>query len=181
MKALSGCWMDSDGKGRHCLCASEFCNKLVDRTQGKGGNPFSSPLPEMELLRQNPLVDYTYIEDEKNVAPVSVNGALTNTVGETVELPVNDAEDKFDGDDDLVPIDFAEYKDWESKHRQTGPQGNRADNPSLMDEFVADVDKMIGDSRTTTWRYERVNNGANEGSYASAVALMILLLIPLLV
>lgn len=53
----------------------------------------------MELLRQNPLVDYTYIEDEKNVAPPRASSLTKNTIGETVELPVADAEDAFDGTD----------------------------------------------------------------------------------
>uniref|UniRef100_A0A1I7ZFJ3 Activin_recp domain-containing protein n=1 Tax=Steinernema glaseri TaxID=37863 RepID=A0A1I7ZFJ3_9BILA len=38
----AGCWLEPDGVGKHCLCTTDFCNRLRDRTLAKhdveGGN-----------------------------------------------------------------------------------------------------------------------------------------------
>lgn len=32
------CWMERDGKGKHCICSQNFCNQLRDRRIPLQGN-----------------------------------------------------------------------------------------------------------------------------------------------
>lgn len=69
-EAKNGCWLEPDGKGKHCMCHSDFCNKLPDRRELIGQlsvcslyqqtleDPLAPLLPDALFLKQNPLVDY---------------------------------------------------------------------------------------------------------------------------
>ncbi|MCP9260643.1 hypothetical protein DINM_004030 [Dirofilaria immitis] len=58
------CWMENDGKGKHCICSQNFCNHLRDRRIPLQGN---LPLINATMIDYNPLIDYDYAnENEPN-------------------------------------------------------------------------------------------------------------------
>ncbi|KAE9554523.1 hypothetical protein FO519_002279 [Halicephalobus sp. NKZ332] len=115
-KVTPGCWLEPDGKGKHCVCFQDYCNKLRDRTQidPSSNSPLSSPLASLTMLKHNPFLDYEYPDsddDDNN------NGRMhSRPVPSNVMFPAALEEDlnvagemDTDDDQDLVPIDFAEY------------------------------------------------------------------------
>ena len=61
-KVSAGCWLEPDGKGKHCVCFEDYCNKLRDRTQidSSVNGPLSPPLSSLTMLKHNPFLDYEY-------------------------------------------------------------------------------------------------------------------------
>jgi hypothetical protein len=108
-KVADGCWADKNGHGKFCLCKADFCNRLRDRSREAKDDYF--PLPQMEALQKNPLIDYSYIEDEKNAV-------LNRSPSNELKLPT-DSDESFDGANDLVPIDLNAYQDWEEKNAKS--------------------------------------------------------------
>ncbi|KAK5981124.1 hypothetical protein GCK32_017636 [Trichostrongylus colubriformis] len=47
-----GCWLEPDGQGRHCMCYTDFCNRLEKKA------PTYPLLPDAQFLKHNPLLDY---------------------------------------------------------------------------------------------------------------------------
>ncbi|CEF69178.1 Hypothetical protein SRAE_2000382900 [Strongyloides ratti] len=111
-----GCWLEADGKGKHCICRENFCNKLRDRTKTFSNDPFATPLPNMEFLKHNPLLDYDEIEVniEDGKIPSSLNSDKHKYKTHILNK-VKSLDEKYDkdidylNDDDLVPIDFKDY------------------------------------------------------------------------
>uniref|UniRef100_A0A1I8EZ01 Uncharacterized protein n=1 Tax=Wuchereria bancrofti TaxID=6293 RepID=A0A1I8EZ01_WUCBA len=56
------CWMERDGKGKHCICSQNFCNHLRDRRIPLQGN---MPLINASLTEHNPLIDYDYTSENE--------------------------------------------------------------------------------------------------------------------
>ncbi|CAJ0591497.1 unnamed protein product [Cylicocyclus nassatus] len=102
----SGCWLEPDGRGRHCMCHEDFCNRLVPRGKQSPTDPMVPLLPNAEFLKQNPLLDY-----HDHLGDSSEDGAAPRP--ENILFPSAVAKDpKVAGgsdDDDLVPVDFADY------------------------------------------------------------------------
>uniref|UniRef100_A0A1I7TYS7 Uncharacterized protein n=1 Tax=Caenorhabditis tropicalis TaxID=1561998 RepID=A0A1I7TYS7_9PELO len=120
-EAKDGCWLEPDGKGKHCMCFTDFCNKLVDRRNTDEVDPMAPLLPTAEFLKQNPLVDYDapnlgdYVDEGSHPAP------------KHVLFPSADKQDPRvagveDEEDDLVPVGFADYEEVEEKRRTTKQQ-----------------------------------------------------------
>ncbi|TKR60630.1 hypothetical protein L596_027850 [Steinernema carpocapsae] len=109
----SGCWLEPDGVGKHCLCKTDFCNRLRDRTLAKNSDPFDPPIPELGFLKHNPLLDYDE-EDEDD----AFGGSRARPAPKNVLFPAAaEIDPKIAGDfhdeDDLVPIDFNDYQNAE--------------------------------------------------------------------
>uniref|UniRef100_A0A0N5BDX7 Activin_recp domain-containing protein n=1 Tax=Strongyloides papillosus TaxID=174720 RepID=A0A0N5BDX7_STREA len=111
-----GCWLEADGKGKHCICRDDFCNQLRDRTKIVSNDPFATPLPNMEFLKHNPLLDYDEIEVNVEDGKIPSSPDSDKHKYKTHILnKVKNLDDKFDkdidysNDDDLVPIDFKDY------------------------------------------------------------------------
>ncbi|VDK78170.1 unnamed protein product [Litomosoides sigmodontis] len=56
------CWMERDGKGKHCICSQNFCNRLRDRRIPSQG---SIPLINASMIKRNPLIDYDYTNEDE--------------------------------------------------------------------------------------------------------------------
>ncbi|CCD67835.1 Activin_recp domain-containing protein [Caenorhabditis elegans] len=117
-EAKDGCWLEPDGKGKHCMCFSDFCNKLVDRRNTDEVDPMAPLLPTAEFLKQNPLVDY----DAPNLGDYVDEGS--HPTPKHVLFPSADKQDPRvagveDEEDDLVPVGFADYEEVEEKRRTT--------------------------------------------------------------
>lgn len=117
-EAKDGCWLEPDGKGKHCMCFTDFCNKLVDRRNTDEVDPMAPLLPTAEFLKQNPLVDYDapnlgdYVDEGSHPAP------------QHPLFPSADKQDPRvagvdDEEDDLVPVGFSDYEEVEEKRRTT--------------------------------------------------------------
>uniref|UniRef100_A0A0N4ZAF9 Ig-like domain-containing protein n=1 Tax=Parastrongyloides trichosuri TaxID=131310 RepID=A0A0N4ZAF9_PARTI len=119
-----GCWLEADGKGKHCLCRSDFCNKLRDRTKIITHDPFASPLSGMDFLKHNPLLDYDEVEINSEHGKMPSSPESDKHKYKTHILSkINGIEEKIDkdidyfSDDDLVPIDFKDYHEMtQGKH-----------------------------------------------------------------
>uniref|UniRef100_A0A914D8P8 Uncharacterized protein n=1 Tax=Acrobeloides nanus TaxID=290746 RepID=A0A914D8P8_9BILA len=149
-KLSTGCWLEADGLGKHCLCLTNFCNKLRDRTHVVTYDPFASPLPDLAFLKHNPFIDYEYIEDEKNVGPNSKpapSNVLFPSAAE-VDLSVSGDSDNNDfKEDDLVPVDFEEYKEWEEKEKQktiTKTVPDRSKEVKVFPEVPHEEEQEVG-------------------------------------
>ncbi|CAI2354099.1 unnamed protein product [Caenorhabditis sp. 36 PRJEB53466] len=117
-EAKDGCWLEPDGKGKHCMCFSDFCNKLVDRRNTDEVDPMAPLLPTAEFLKQNPLVDYDapnlgdYVDEGSHPAP------------KHVLFPSADKQDPRtagmeEDEDDLVEKDFNDYEAEEKRRAET--------------------------------------------------------------
>ncbi|VDN06223.1 unnamed protein product [Thelazia callipaeda] len=51
------CWMETNGKGIHCICSKNFCNKLRDRRNLQNNK---LPIANATMIKLNPLIDYNY-------------------------------------------------------------------------------------------------------------------------
>ncbi|XGW03547.1 hypothetical protein V3C99_015042 [Haemonchus contortus] len=112
----SGCWLEPDGRGRHCMCYTDFCNRLVDKSKGSE-KPTYPILPDAQFLKHNPLLDY----HDHNSDSSEGDGAVP--MPENVMFPgAMTADPRTAGsvdDEDLVPIDFAEYdREWKEKNEK---------------------------------------------------------------
>ncbi|CAI4223539.1 unnamed protein product [Auanema sp. JU1783] len=127
-KHKEGCWLEPDGKSKHCMCQTDFCNKLTDR-RGAIEDPLAPLLPDAQFLKQNPLVDYENPKlDGDDDEDDEHNGAAPPP--DNLLFPGADKIDSFtsgkDGEDedDLVSIDFEEYdrKDDSDKSNKVIPE-----------------------------------------------------------
>ncbi|KAL3986322.1 hypothetical protein ACH3XW_42270 [Acanthocheilonema viteae] len=57
------CWMERNGKGKHCICSQNFCNQLRDRRIPLQGN---TPLINASMTSHNPLIDYDYTNENES-------------------------------------------------------------------------------------------------------------------
>ncbi|PIC25872.1 hypothetical protein B9Z55_018634 [Caenorhabditis nigoni] len=117
-ESKDGCWLEPDGKGKHCMCFTDFCNKLVDRRNTDEVDPMAPLLPTAEFLKQNPLVDY----DTPNLGDYADEGS--HPAPQNTLFPSADKQDPRvagveDEEDDLVPVGFADYEEVEEKRRTT--------------------------------------------------------------
>ncbi|VDM20011.1 unnamed protein product [Wuchereria bancrofti] len=94
------CWMERDGKGKHCICSQNFCNHLRDRRIPLQGN---MPLINASLTEHNPLIDYDYTSE--NEADFTFD--LVH-LEDDANVIASDPSSK-----DLIPIEMenSEYKD----------------------------------------------------------------------
>lgn len=94
------CWMERDGKGKHCICSQNFCNHLRDRRIPLQGN---MPLVNATLIEHNPLIDYDYTSE--NEADFTFD--LVH-LEDDANIIASDPSSK-----DLIPIEMKnpEYKD----------------------------------------------------------------------
>ncbi|EFP05796.1 hypothetical protein GCK72_018506 [Caenorhabditis remanei] len=121
-EAKDGCWLEPDGKGKHCMCFTDFCNKLVDRRNTDEVDPMAPLLPTAEFLKQNPLVDYDapnlgdYVDEGSHPAP---QHALFPSADKPDPRVAGGADDD---EDDLVPVGFSDYEQVEEKRRTTKEQ-----------------------------------------------------------
>ncbi|KAI1730165.1 hypothetical protein Ddc_02850 [Ditylenchus destructor] len=125
----SGCWLDPKNNGKHCLCTTDFCNRLRDRTQPTKDDPSAPPLPELELLKENPLIDHEYIDDEStlNEGPtknLTDSGTSQEYKGKSNGELLEVEHDSIGDEEDLVPIDFEAYED-EWLRRRPSPSNSR--------------------------------------------------------
>uniref|UniRef100_A0A915EBB1 Uncharacterized protein n=1 Tax=Ditylenchus dipsaci TaxID=166011 RepID=A0A915EBB1_9BILA len=113
----NGCWLEPDGRSKHCICTTDFCNRLRDRTHKTEYDPQSPPLPELEFLKQSPfIIDYEYIDDEKGIVDNSSAKRTLSANKLDVDKISELQEDSIDEEDDLVPVDFDSYQDeWRQK------------------------------------------------------------------
>lgn len=151
--AKDGCWLEPDGKGKHCMCFSDFCNKLVDRRNTDEVDPMAPLLPTAEFLKQNPLVDY----DAPNLGDYVDEGA--HPAPKHVLFPSADKQDPRvagmdDDEHDLVPVDLADYDEVEEKRRTTKTSTTEATTtddgvelPHDSDSNVVKVDDVEEDVR----------------------------------
>ncbi|VDL64282.1 unnamed protein product [Nippostrongylus brasiliensis] len=112
----AGCWMGVDGQERHCMCFTDYCNRLEKKAPGTFDDPQHVLLPNAQFLKSNPLVDFQQehfnedSEETDGVVPLPGNLQFPNAYTADPRISGND-------DDDLVPIDFAEYdKEWHEKN-----------------------------------------------------------------
>ncbi|CAB3396847.1 unnamed protein product [Caenorhabditis bovis] len=138
-EAKDGCWLEPDGKGKHCMCFSDYCNKLIDRRNTNEADPMAPLLPTAEFLKQNPLVDY----DAPNLGDYVDEGA--HPAPKHVLFPSADKQDprvagSEDDDDDLVPVEFEDYKDMDDERNDVGEKGV----PLPVDPDVVAVDEEAG-------------------------------------
>ncbi|KAL6742072.1 hypothetical protein Aduo_015270 [Ancylostoma duodenale] len=124
----TGCWLESDGRGRHCMCHTDFCNQLLPRSK-LSQDPMVPLLPNAEFLKQNPLLDY---HDHLEESPEH-DGAVP--VPDNVLFPsAAKADPKTAGgsdDDDLVPVDFAEY-DRELSEKESKEEHRASAHPPAL-------------------------------------------------
>lgn len=151
--AKDGCWLEPDGKGKHCMCFSDFCNKLVDRRNTDEVDPMAPLLPTAEFLKQNPLVDY----DAPNLGDYVDEGA--HPAPKHVLFPSADKQDPRvagvdDDENDLVPVDLADYDEVEEKRRTAKTSTTEATTtddgvelPHDSDSNVVKVDDVEEDVR----------------------------------
>ncbi|KAK0410844.1 hypothetical protein QR680_005356 [Steinernema hermaphroditum] len=123
----TGCWLEPDGVGKHCLCTSDFCNRLRDRTLSKNADPFSSPIPELGFLKHNPLLDYDE-EDEEDAFGGSKASPSNVLFPAAAEIDPKIAGD-FHDEDDLIPIDFADYQNAEKAKNEGNLKMNAIGGP----------------------------------------------------
>ncbi|KAJ1362518.1 hypothetical protein KIN20_022101 [Parelaphostrongylus tenuis] len=91
------CWLDPDGRGRHCICYSNYCNHLID-------NPL---LLRTHSLSKNPFVDY-----DERLQKVADSDSDKSRSEEDLHQKIEIAYLRIEGnpdEDDLVPVDFSEY------------------------------------------------------------------------
>ncbi|VDO92965.1 unnamed protein product [Heligmosomoides polygyrus] len=127
----SGCWLEPDGRGRHCMCYTDFCNRLMPRTGDPQKDPTHPMLPDAQFLKHNPLLDYQDHNDDST----EHDGAVP--MPENILFPAAmTADPRTAGsadDDDLVPIDFAEYdREWNEKHKEADSTPSSAGPPSWI-------------------------------------------------
>uniref|UniRef100_A0A1I7XM74 Activin_recp domain-containing protein n=1 Tax=Heterorhabditis bacteriophora TaxID=37862 RepID=A0A1I7XM74_HETBA len=130
----SGCWLEPDGRGKHCMCHTDYCNRLVDRREEKDRGPLAPLLPDAQFLKQNPLIDY----DSPNFGDDNEDGAAPPPDNILFPAAVKaDPVTSGDSDDDLTPIDFDEYdreitdKDNEQSAHRKSPTDISSAVPSL--------------------------------------------------
>ncbi|WKY10976.1 hypothetical protein Q1695_002933 [Nippostrongylus brasiliensis] len=128
----AGCWMGADGQERHCMCFTDYCNRLEKKTPGTFDDPQHVLLPNAQFLKSNPLVDFQQehfnedSEETDGVVPLPGNLQFPNAYTADPRISGND-------DDDLVPIDFAEYdKEWHEKNDNISTTASSARPPSLV-------------------------------------------------
>uniref|UniRef100_A0AC35FKW6 Uncharacterized protein n=1 Tax=Panagrolaimus sp. PS1159 TaxID=55785 RepID=A0AC35FKW6_9BILA len=117
-KVSAGCWLEPDGRSKHCVCFTDFCNKLRDKTQPEESNdsPLTAPLKDLGMLKHNPFLDYEYIdpddkgEDRLHARPAPTNILFPSALEEDSKVAGHSASDE----QDLVPIDFEEYQNFEN-------------------------------------------------------------------
>ncbi|CAJ0581936.1 unnamed protein product, partial [Mesorhabditis spiculigera] len=122
----SGCWMEADGVGKHCICHEDFCNRL--------GQPQDDSKPGIAgaaMLKANPLVDYD--DDNDGVAP-----APKNVLFPTAEAA--DPQTAGEEDDDLVPINFEDYENKEQIDDKSSTEQRR-----LQTNEIGDVEATTRD------------------------------------
>ncbi|CAD6197645.1 unnamed protein product [Caenorhabditis auriculariae] len=139
-----GCWLEPDGKGKHCMCFSDFCNKLGAKSDGAQiADPMAPLLPDAEFLKQNPLVDYDTPkldgDDDENdgAAPAPANILFPSAARQDVGTAGGNE------DDDMVPVNFEDYKDTDGEKESTNkhPQNKDVDQrPNLSENKVEDGD-----------------------------------------
>ncbi|CAG9535938.1 unnamed protein product [Cercopithifilaria johnstoni] len=89
------CWMERNGKGKHCICLQDFCNHLRDRRFPLEGNV---PLINASMINHNPLIDYDYLNENE-----------AHFTFDLMNLEIDDESSLKD----LIPIKIADpdYKD----------------------------------------------------------------------
>uniref|UniRef100_A0AC35UHF4 Activin_recp domain-containing protein n=1 Tax=Rhabditophanes sp. KR3021 TaxID=114890 RepID=A0AC35UHF4_9BILA len=133
-KLQNGCWLEPDGKGKHCLCAGQFCNKLRDRTLVTTYDPFASPIPNMEFLTHNPLIDYDQVDIKTSKESKTVGGDVKDKYKIHIHNKINTIEKiskdlDYPGDDDLVPINFEDYHaHTQDKYDGSGDKNHKNDS-----------------------------------------------------
>uniref|UniRef100_A0A0R3S357 Activin_recp domain-containing protein n=1 Tax=Elaeophora elaphi TaxID=1147741 RepID=A0A0R3S357_9BILA len=94
------CWMERNGRGKHCICSQNFCNQLRDRRILSQDN---IPLINASMINDNPLIDYDYANENEADFTFDLMHLEnhTNNIG-------NDRTGK-----DLIPIEMesADYRD----------------------------------------------------------------------
>uniref|UniRef100_A0A914YDE6 Uncharacterized protein n=1 Tax=Panagrolaimus superbus TaxID=310955 RepID=A0A914YDE6_9BILA len=133
-KVSPGCWLEPDGKSKHCVCFTEFCNKLRDKTLLEESNdgPLSVPLKDLGMLKHNPFLDYEYVdpedkgEDRLHARPAPTNLLFPSALEEDAKVAGHSTSDE----QDLVPIDFEEYQNFENTGKLDDPKVAEADAAS---------------------------------------------------
>ncbi|PAV75623.1 hypothetical protein WR25_06985 [Diploscapter pachys] len=120
-QAKDGCWLEPDGKGKHCMCFSDYCNRLVDRRFTAQVDSMTPLLPNAEFLKQNPLVDYETPKltgddsNEDGAAPVP-DSVLFPGAAKADPKTLGAGSD----DEDLVPVDFSDYMNTPDEKEKVG-------------------------------------------------------------
>ncbi|VDM75160.1 unnamed protein product [Strongylus vulgaris] len=109
----TGCWLEPDGRGRHCLCHEDFCNKLIPRDKQSPSDPMVPLLPNAEFLKQNPLLDYQdHLEESvehDGAAPAPENILFPSAASKDPRTAGGPEDDGIFRILNLVPVDFADY------------------------------------------------------------------------
>uniref|UniRef100_A0A7E4V1F6 Activin_recp domain-containing protein n=1 Tax=Panagrellus redivivus TaxID=6233 RepID=A0A7E4V1F6_PANRE len=131
-RVSAGCWVEADGKSKHCVCFTDYCNELRDRTvPSEGQDPMASPIKSLTILKHNPFLDYDYTElddspdaaeNKMHARPAPANLLFPSALEEDLKTAGDDS-------DDLVPVDFAEYTNGEQE--PPAPADDILGDPSL--------------------------------------------------
>ncbi|KAK6754910.1 hypothetical protein RB195_013719 [Necator americanus] len=126
----TGCWLEPDGRGRHCMCHDDFCNRLIPQSE-QSQNPMFPLLPDAQFLKHNPLLDYQdHLEEssEHNGAAPAPENILFPAAAVTDPKTAGGSDD-----DDLVPVDFAEYdRELSENDSKSGKTAASAHPPALV-------------------------------------------------
>ncbi|KAK5966963.1 hypothetical protein GCK32_015783 [Trichostrongylus colubriformis] len=133
-----GCWLEPDGQGRHCMCYTDFCNRLEKKA------PTYPLLPDAQFLKHNPLLDYHDHNSDSGEGDGSV------PMPENVLFPAAmTADPRTAGSadyEDLVPIDFAEYdREWNERNAK------QSETEKTLDKVQDRVQDLASSARLPSW------------------------------
>uniref|UniRef100_A0AC34QA18 Sodefrin-like factor n=1 Tax=Panagrolaimus sp. JU765 TaxID=591449 RepID=A0AC34QA18_9BILA len=123
-KVSPGCWLEPDGKSKHCVCFTDYCNELRDRTI-PNTVPTTPAGASLSLLKHNPFLDYDYpgLDDSSsNSKPAPTNVLFPSALQEDSKTSGDDEDDH-----DLVPVDFQDY----TNNHPDGKESNAAKTSTI--------------------------------------------------
>ncbi|KAK6023956.1 hypothetical protein OSTOST_10244, partial [Ostertagia ostertagi] len=153
IKQNAGCWLEPDGRGRHCMCYTDFCNRLVNKSKESEKPIYTANYPNAQKFLKHTSFWQLYKDHNGRLFASKVTESRSHARERSCyqleyerQIQPNMLEVNMTNETDLVPIDFAEYdRVWHERNEK------EITTRSPQDKIQERVQDVASSARLPSW------------------------------